>query len=183
MSVLPSDSTGLKFVCLSLNLSIWPFKPPSLLLQFLAPVLTAQKIPYWGAGLQPEMSERILMLLQNYSGVTGAMDGHKGLALWISLWEEGPLGKFRNTGRRAVPVTRNPTKAQFRPGLVQSLARLSPSHQRYWKPRTSFPVNYCFSLLLVLLLVLADCDANQNQICRRSKPADLCSLPYPFCLM
>lgn len=77
------------------------------------------------------MSERILMLLQNYSGVTGAMDGHKGLALWISLWEEGPLGKFRNTGRRAVPVTRNPTKAQFRPGLVQSLARLSPSHQRY----------------------------------------------------
>lgn len=59
------------------------------------------------------------------------MDGRKGLAMWIGLQEEGPLGKFRNTGKRAVPVTRNPTKAQFQPSLIESLAGFSLNHQSY----------------------------------------------------
>lgn len=111
------------------------------------------------------------------------MDGRKGLAMWIGLQKEEPLGKIRNTRKRAVPVTRNPTKAQFQPSLIEFLAGFSLNHQSYWKLNTFFPINYCSSLLLVLLLVLAGCDTNQNRICHRWKPADLCSFLYPFCIM
>lgn len=45
-----------------------------------------------------------------------------------------------------------------------------------------FPRN-CYLLLLVFLLILADCAVNQIQICQRSNPTDLCSFLYPFCIM
>lgn len=52
---------ALKLVHVNLNLSIGPFKPLILLLQFLAPVLKALTIRC--IGLQPGTFERILMLV------------------------------------------------------------------------------------------------------------------------
>lgn len=46
------------------------------------------------------------------------MDGCKDLAMWIELQEGGRSDKFKDTGKRAIPVTRNPGRAQFQPGLI-----------------------------------------------------------------
>lgn len=53
------------------------------------------------------------------------MDGCKDLAMWIELQEGGRSDKFKDTEKRAIPVTRNPGRAQFQPGLIQSLAGFS----------------------------------------------------------
>lgn len=102
---------ALKFVCLGLNLSIWPFKTPVVLLWFLAPDLKHVE-------LQTKMFGRILntctkTLLELLELWTDA----KILPCGLTCRKKGPQINSKHW-ENTVPVTRNPWRAQFQPELI-----------------------------------------------------------------
>lgn len=58
-----------------------------------------------------------MLVQKDPSGVTGTVNGCKGLAMWTDLQEGGPSDKFKDLGKRVIPVTRNPVSAWIDPWL------------------------------------------------------------------